>query len=190
MLRVVNALFYLLVFLLPFAVLIYVYRWLSASSAAWLWVVAAGVIVLVAWAIKSRPRGGVVRNYGPELAAIFESFAQRHRLAVVVDDAQARTFTFEAGGELTRWLILSVVGDDEVLLDFGAYYFRYFYRPAQREALEKLLDDWIAGKARIVAYSGGGHALETATSAGWAEFTTMNVGPIRGAPVDVVSNAA
>jgi len=189
MLRVINYLFYFFVLLFPFAVLIYFSRWLHFLSGAWLWSTGAAVVLLLALAIKSRSRGAAVRDYSAELAAIFESFAHRHNLAVVIDESQATTFTFEAGGALKRWLILSIVGDDEVLLDFGAYYFRYFYQTAQRETLERFLDQWIAGKSRIVAYSGGGHVLETATQSGWTEFTRMNVGPIRGRPIDVVTNA-
>ena len=192
MLKLANAALRTAALLLPFAALIALYRYLFAAFPASTVMTDTVFVVcaLLAWLmLRTTAKRQAGRNCRPELAEIFEAFAQRHRLAVNVAEQNATSYTFEAGGRLHDWLVLSVVEGDEVTLDFAGHAFRYLYRPQRRADFERILDDWVDGAARIVAYEGGGEALERATGAGWSEVLKRNVGPLRGKPVEIVANA-
>ena len=190
--RAANAVLRAGLLLLPLAALIALYRYLFARFPASSVVndTIFAICALLVWLmLRASAQRQARRDHGRELAEIFEGFAQRHHLAVNVAEQNATSYTFEAGGRLRDWLVLSVVEGDEVRLDFGGHVFRYIYRPQRRADFEAVLDAWIEGRARIVAYEGGGEALETAGETGWSAFLTRNVGPLRGRPVTVVANA-
>lgn len=141
---------------------------------------------LLTW-LKSKPR----TDYSDRARALFERFAQQHRLSLVDTRSSQVEVLFELPVQpgLKHALTLGLQNLDE--LNFGVEHFwSYFFPYEEVEAeFENILAEWMAGRARVVRFRGRGRDLELLKGGEWTPIYRANGWfQRRGTPIVVAQN--
>ena len=110
-----------------------------------------------------------MQDYTADAKALFNSFAQRHRLTYAVDnDAPVEVlWHFPAQARLSHPIWLGLQNTDELNFGVGSFYTDLFPFPDVAERFASILDAWVEGQARVVRTSPWTLALQTQESDGW-----------------------
>ncbi|WP_425995134.1 hypothetical protein [Caulobacter sp. DWR1-3-2b1] len=133
------------------------------------------------------------RDYTQQATELFGRFADRHGLRYEIgSDAPVEVWwSFPRQDKLSEELTLALQNNDELNFGVGKFWSYFFPFDSVCSDFEALLDDWIAGQARIQDYAFGTSVLEHRRDGSWLEiYSAHSLWPFRGRLVRTLQNRA
>jgi len=132
-------------------------------------------------------------DFTAEATELFSRFAVRHGLAYVVVQAPVDVmWRFPVQGVLAQPIVLALQNIDELSFAVGDFWSSFYPYPEKCAQFERLIDDWIARRARIVKIPGlikQTLELQVLNGGSWCTIYRVRSFGLRKVPSAIVMNS-
>ncbi len=131
------------------------------------------------------------RDHTAQATELFQRFAERNGLVhrVSAEAPVEVCWIFPPQDNLSEEIYLALQNADELNFGVGSFWSYFFPFDEAVADFESLLDDWVAGRARVLEYAFGWRLLQRHEDGDWVTvYQAASISPVRGWLVKTVQN--